>query len=127
MEENLPSPSDEHKLLQGKFLKIVDKMRETNTPLPLEFAVFYRVMIQADRKGKAVAIRPFLTEDQAFHALGYDEEWEGKYGRSVKWDVVDCGNQVNLENTLASDEELSEEQKDIPLWTNHDAVINVSN
>lgn len=104
--------------LQEEFLHIVERMRETKVQLPEEFALFYRVMIQKDRKGTAVSIRPFLTQEQADNSLGEDEQWEGKYGRSVSWEVCDAYNRVSLENVLATDEDFD---GNTPRWTKHDA------
>lgn len=106
------------KSLQEEFLHIVEKMKENKAQLPEEFALFYRVMIQKDRRGTAVSIRPFLTQEQADNSLGEDEEWEGKYGRSVLWAVRDAYNRVSLENSLATDEEF---EGNTPNWTKHDA------
>ncbi|AHA46205.1 hypothetical protein ISTM_307 [Insectomime virus] len=109
--------------LQKEFLDVVERMKDTNTSLPQDFVLYYRVMIQKDKKGTAVALRPFLTSEQAEKSLGQYEEWEGEYGRSVSWRVCDSWDRVSLENTLATDEEFEGNE---PLWTKHDVEINVS-
>ncbi len=99
-----------HAELQQNFMRIVNKMIESNCELPEEFELFYKLEETLDRYGSHIIIEPYLTKEKAVEACPKHEKWEkwkenrdecivyqssspGKYGNNTTFKVIDSTTQ----------------------------------
>lgn len=103
---------DWHAELQQNFMKIVNKMVESNCALPDDFTLFYKLKEEHDRYGVHITIVPFLTKELALDScpkddyekknddenIVYQTSSAGKYGGGTIYKIIDgkCGSRKHI-------------------------------